>query len=139
MRDAHRDFRRHIYGLTGQQHQALLAMSNTDALCGRSVAADEPSLVVDHDHETGRIRGLLCGPCNAGIGHLGDNPTVLISAIAYLARAAPLVDGQELFVKPRPCKGCGVQTKSLRQVGSKRVHYCGDCWKGRTPPSIAEV
>ena len=39
---------------------------------------------VDHCHETGRIRGLLCNSCNWGLGHLKDNPATLRRLMAYL-------------------------------------------------------
>ena len=39
---------------------------------------------VDHDHETGAVRGLLCNHCNRGIGLLGDSITNLENAIKYL-------------------------------------------------------
>lgn len=42
------------------------------------------ALAVDHDHKTGKIRGLLCSDCNTGIGKLKDDPSVLRSAIRYL-------------------------------------------------------
>ena len=41
-------------------------------------------LAVDHDHETGKIRGLLCSRCNQGLGHFDDNPEKLRSGIKYL-------------------------------------------------------
>lgn len=40
--------------------------------------------VVDHDHETNEVRGLLCSNCNTGLGLLGDNIRNLASAIVYL-------------------------------------------------------
>lgn len=39
---------------------------------------------LDHDHETGEIRGALCDTCNRGLGYFYDNPTYLARAIEYL-------------------------------------------------------
>lgn len=41
-------------------------------------------LSVDHDHKTGKPRGLLCRNCNQGIGHLKDDPYIVASALRYL-------------------------------------------------------
>lgn len=67
---------------------ALLAeQDGTCALCERTTAdkTGRP-LHVDHDHETGAIRGLLCSDHNTGLGKLGDNAAGLQAALDYLDR-----------------------------------------------------
>lgn len=45
-----------------------------------------PRLSVDHDHETGEVRGLLCTKCNIALGHMQDSIEILESAIIYLKK-----------------------------------------------------
>ena len=47
-------------------------------------------LCIDHDHQTGRFRGLLCSSCNLGLGMLKDNPKILRNLIHYLAHPVKL-------------------------------------------------
>jgi hypothetical protein len=43
---------------------------------------------VDHDHKTGRFRGILCNRCNVALGMVRDNPTVLLALVQYLSQKA---------------------------------------------------
>ena len=43
-------------------------------------------LCVDHDHDSHAIRGLLCSPCNLGIGKLADDPVIVQNAVNYLIK-----------------------------------------------------
>ena len=70
------------YGLTLEAFDALLASQGGGcAICGRTDADN-----VDHDHETGRVRGILCFPCNVAIGLLHDDEERALAAVAYIAR-----------------------------------------------------
>jgi hypothetical protein len=46
-------------------------------------------LVVDHDHSSGIVRGLLCWHCNCGVGQFRENPAIMFAAAAYLGHEAP--------------------------------------------------
>lgn len=74
------------YGIGIEAYDALLrAQSGCCAICGKEPKGRR--LAVDHDHSTKHVRGLLCGPCNRGIGYLSDSPERLRRAIAYLGSA----------------------------------------------------
>lgn len=68
--------------------------NNLCAICGRpetersSPHTDEMDLSVDHCHETGKVRGLLCRQCNIALGRFREDVDILQSAIAYLNRYA---------------------------------------------------
>jgi len=52
---------------------------------GRCAICDkEEKLMVDHDHDTGEVRGLLCRKCNTGLGFFGDDVTLLLKAADFL-------------------------------------------------------
>ncbi len=73
-----------LYGLSSTGYAALLDMQGgTCAICRQVYAAEK--LCIDHDHATGKIRGILCNPCNTGLGFFKDNPDRLHSALDYLA------------------------------------------------------
>ena len=58
-------------------------MSNEWALDKRK-GRKRTEICVDHDHKTGKVRGLLCHSCNTVIGHAKDDVSILNSAIVYL-------------------------------------------------------
>ncbi|WP_368397023.1 endonuclease VII domain-containing protein [Streptomyces sclerotialus] len=68
------------YGMTEVERDALRA--ETKGLCPICLAA--PAVHVDHDHETGKVRGVLCFSCNAALGQFKDRPDVLRRAAEYL-------------------------------------------------------
>lgn len=75
-----------LYGLTVEEYDAMLtAQGGGCALCGRK--ATSRALCVDHDHETGVVRGILCLRCNTALGTLGDNAEGLERALRYLRGA----------------------------------------------------
>ena len=56
---------------------------------GCAVCGDPPgrtALHVDHSHDTGAVRGLLCFRCNSALGNLRDDPAIIASALAYVSR-----------------------------------------------------
>lgn len=76
------------YGITLDNYQQMLIEQNNSCrICG-TLTADKSNIsrrfAVDHCHTTGKVRGLLCIKCNAGIGMFNDNLDILISAVSYL-------------------------------------------------------
>ena len=55
-------------------------------ICGEHQSKLKITLHVDHDHKTGKVRGLLCGNCNSGIGLLHDDNQLLYRAYEYISK-----------------------------------------------------
>ena len=69
-----------VRGLTGAEYDAIFERQG-----GRcAICRVEANLVLDHNHATGRVRGLLCDNCNKAIGILRDDASLLERAITYL-------------------------------------------------------
>ena len=78
-------FLKHKYGITVEQYDALVHLqSGCCAICFRDCRDDHSGLVVDHNHDTGAVRALLCSGCNTGIGCLKESTEIMISAMKYL-------------------------------------------------------
>jgi hypothetical protein len=76
------------YGLDWDTYQTMLKTANNRCeICGEAEPKAQKSLSVDHCHETGQIRGLLCSNCNPAIGHMKNDPALLRKAALYLEAA----------------------------------------------------
>jgi hypothetical protein len=81
------------YGVTPEWYGAKLTeQGGRCAICGRTPPVDgvksASRLHVDHCHDTGDVRGLLCNRCNPGVGYFGHDPALLEAAAAYMRRHA---------------------------------------------------
>jgi len=73
------------YGIDLNGYDLLLRSQNyCCAICGRDGREMTYLLHVDHNHISGKVRGLLCAPCNVFLGHLKDDATKIERAIKYL-------------------------------------------------------
>lgn len=76
------------YGITIEEYNTMLKnQDNKCKICNSLKGAR--NLHIDHCHETGKVRGLLCANCNTGIGNLKDNIELLEKAINYLKDNLP--------------------------------------------------
>jgi hypothetical protein len=71
------------YGITAEEYDVLLEAQNGRCALCRDVPSNR-RLHVDHNHITGKIRGLLCHKCNIALGMFRDNPRVIAQALVYL-------------------------------------------------------
>lgn len=82
---------RHYYGLTLDAYEALLKdQGGVCALCGEpfvEAAGQRLGPAVDHDHTTGKIRGVIHGLCNTRLGRFNDDEKLLQKAIDYLRKS----------------------------------------------------
>lgn len=83
-RRAHRLYVARTYGIQPEAYDRLYeAQGGRCAICATATGRTK-RLAVDHDHVTGEVRGLLCGPCNRMIGRLRDSAAALARAADYL-------------------------------------------------------
>lgn len=74
------------YGLDQHEYQDILdAQGGGCAICTASPRVR--TMAIDHDHQTGKVRGILCRQCNTALGLLGDNPERIMEAADYLTRS----------------------------------------------------
>jgi hypothetical protein len=71
------------FGIGAAEVDAMIAAQGGLCAC----CCEKPAVHVDHDHKTGKVRAILCEPCNGGLGQFKDDPQTIRNAIAYLKRA----------------------------------------------------
>jgi hypothetical protein len=75
------------YGISSEDYERLLAeQRGSCAICGGGPGGSARHFHVDHQHDTGEVRGLLCGNCNRGLGYLCEDPEIVRTAAEYLLR-----------------------------------------------------
>ena len=72
------------YGLTKEQYEKLMRQQD-----GKCRICRKPAVHVDHNHKTGKVRGLLCKKCNLGLGLFNDDPEALRIAASYVESLPP--------------------------------------------------
>jgi Recombination endonuclease VII len=82
------------YGIDQKEYEQMLAkQGGVCAICNESPSNKDRGhkLHIDHDHKTGKVRGLLCSMCNTSIGYLRDDPRLVLAALTYLRGHAVLM------------------------------------------------
>lgn len=82
---------KYLYGISSEDYENMAKKQNYVCAICNEVRVTKRKLInqnlyVDHDHETGRVRGLLCHYCNLGLGKFQDSVSLLKSAINYLTK-----------------------------------------------------
>lgn len=76
------------YGISRDEYVSLLAAQGGACAICRSPDFRGRTPCVDHDHETGAVRGILCDRCNTGLGYFDDVEAGIAQALDYLRRAS---------------------------------------------------
>jgi hypothetical protein len=103
------------FGITLDQYNTISAEQNhACAICGTPQSEQLKKMAVDHDHETGRIRSLLCHNCNVGLGNFKDSPEILTKAIRYIhehSRKQITPEGVRTSIRPVSTSSDGEQVE----------------------------
>jgi hypothetical protein len=75
-----------VYLTLAFRYVFIAAYGGTCNVCGRTKEDTGQGLCIDHDHQTGHIRGLLCHACNRALGFMRDDPTLIRALADYIER-----------------------------------------------------
>lgn len=80
------------FGIDLETYEAMFEAQGGQCLVCGGASKSGRRLAVDHDHKTGRVRGLLCSECNTALGQAGDSPERLRALADYLEANSGLED-----------------------------------------------
>lgn len=76
-----------LYGISLEEYEKMFyEQGRCCAICRRAADDFDRDLAVDHDHNTGKVRGLLCPDCNRGLGGFNDDIELIRKALRYLEK-----------------------------------------------------
>lgn len=113
---------RREYGITLEEYYKVLAYQNNScAICKRPMSTMKSRLALDHDHVTGRCRGLLCWTCNRALASFKDRARLFRNAAEYLEKP-PLVTalGREIITAPGRV-GTKRRAKQLKKASDSKA------------------
>jgi hypothetical protein len=84
LRSTRKSQRKMRYGITPEEYDAILASQGGVCAICKEELNEFKNTCLDHDHESDRVRGILCSHCNRGLGQFRDNVEFLSAAINYL-------------------------------------------------------
>ena len=125
------------YGITQSDYSALLAAQwGPCAICGKGEntiggrgGKTPMALSVDHDHHTGKVRGLLCAACNRGLGSFDHDAQLLLAAVRYLDKQGDNANASRKF---RLQRRASAHKSTTRRPRTSRLRCCA---KGSACPS----
>lgn len=98
----------HTYGISAVDYNKMFRDQNgVCAICERPPV--DIRLAVDHNHASGRVRGLLCNPCNLVLGMMDDKHERLLKAYQYLKKNNELDIDWDLDNLKRKLEACGIE------------------------------
>ena len=89
----------------------LIQQKNKCAICGKHKSLQKCNLNIDHNHKTGKVRGLLCNSCNLGLGSFQDSSILLNRAAKYINKWKIHTDSYRIGISH--CELCGRITKNF--------------------------
>jgi hypothetical protein len=130
---------KHLYGITPEDSQAFLdKQGGKCAICSGSLVPGRKGMQVDHDHETGKVRGFLCAPCNTMLGDFREKSPNFQAAVAYLQQGfvtglTPMQRPQEVGYKSRGTRAgnlwylYGLTEQTFQELLDRQGGCCAIC------------